>query len=323
MFRRVLLALLVVAAFAAGAARAEIVTRQDAQGRTITFDVLAAGADVDWYASLLAGAAHGDEISTVVVRIVDPTEIRRRCGAGSAACYLWGGREAVITVPSGRSPSLAHTLLHEYGHHLDANRAVAGVRELNGTPVWWAARGMQALLDQGAVAFDYSLGWNRSVGEVFAEDYAWIHLGGPYGIPWLAPPDDALRAALLAELGGASTAPPAPTPPAGGSGGRRPVSVAHAGVLRPGAARAIPFQLLGPGRRVTVRASVTSSARVEVVCGGTVVSTATVARGRVATVDRPGLGPAACEARLVSTSDRRQRFALQLRLAVEASSRRR
>ena len=42
---------------------------------------------------------------------------------------------------------------------------------------------------QHRVAFDYSLGWNHSIPEVFAEDYAYIHMGAGYGIPWLAPPD--------------------------------------------------------------------------------------------------------------------------------------
>ena len=324
MFRRTLLALVLVAAIATGAAQAETVTRQDAQGRTITFDVLTAGVDVDWYAALLTNAAHGDEISNVLVRVVAPSEIRRLCGANAAACYQYGGRQALIVLPAGKSASLAETVLHEYAHHLDATWAVGGIRELNGTPVWWSARGVQALLDAGTVAFDYSLGWNRSIGEIFAEDYAYIHLGGSYAIPWLAPPDDALRNALLTELGGATaTPPPAPQPPATGTGSGRPVTVTRSGRLRPGAETSVPFRLLGPGRRVTVTVGVTDAARVEVACGGAVVSAATVTRGRTATLSAPGLGPAACEARVVSTSTRRQAFALRLRLALDATSPRR
>jgi hypothetical protein len=60
---------------------------------------------------------------------------------------------------------------HEYGHHLDFAWPVSGLPEPNGTPVWWAARGMAQFLRDGLVAFDYSLGWSRSVGEIFAEDY--------------------------------------------------------------------------------------------------------------------------------------------------------
>ena len=41
---------------------------------------------------------------------------------------------------------------------------------------------MAALLAEQQVAFDYSLGWSHSVGEVFAEDYAYIHVHTRYGI---------------------------------------------------------------------------------------------------------------------------------------------
>ncbi len=61
---------LVAALALATAAGAEIVTRADTEGRTITFDVQAPSVDVDWYAAVLRAAAHGDEISRVTIRIV-------------------------------------------------------------------------------------------------------------------------------------------------------------------------------------------------------------------------------------------------------------
>jgi hypothetical protein len=316
--RKLVLALLVVLAAAlasAAVARAELVVRQDNAGRTITFDVLDASADVDWYAALLRNAAHGSEISTVTVRIVPPSEIRTLCGAAAAACYS----RRTMTVPSGKSDSLAATVLHEYGHHLDTAYAVAGVQELNGTPVWWASRGMAALLAGGSVAFDYSLGWDRSIAEVFAEDYAYIHSGAYYSIPWITPPDDALKAAMLAEIAGGAAV---PTTPQTGTSAVRPVNVSRSGTLSAGARDTIPFRLLGPGRRVTVTAAVSSirrsqsGARVEVACNGAVVQTKTIVAGRTSTLDLPNLGPATCEATLVSTSTGRQRYALRLRLAL-------
>jgi hypothetical protein len=319
----VTLASLAVALVAAVAARAEVVVKQDATGRSITFDVLAPAVDVDWYAGILAAAAHGDEISRVTVRIVPSGEVTARCGEDAAACYEQRRGVSTITLPAGKSSWLASVVLHEYGHHLDASWAVDGVAELNGTPAWWAARGMAGLLQSGTVAFDYSLGWNRSVGEVFAEDYAYMHLGGHYSIPWLAPPDEALRTALLAELGAPvppPVAPPAaPQPPA--EPNVRPVVSSRAGLLAPGARVGIPFRLLGPGRRVTVTASVAAlrrgrtGARVEIVCDDTIVARADLRR-RATTVDVPGLGPATCRATVVSTSGARQRYSLRLRLAL-------
>ena len=317
----VLLAVLASALASALAARAEIVVKQDAAGRAITFDVLATAADVDWYASILAGAAHGAEIANVTVRIVPPEEIAGRCGADAAACFEQRRGVRTITVPAGKSNSLAAILLHEYGHHLDSSWAVDGVPELNGTPVWWAARGMAALLQSHAVAFDYSLGWERSVAEVFAEDYAYIHTGAFYSIPWLAPPDETLKAALLAELGGIGVA-PASVPPVAPAPDSRPVLVSRSGTLSPGARRTIPFRLLGPGRRVTVTAAVSSrrsrpGARIEVICDNAIVQRLNVGR-QSRTLELTGLGPASCEASLVSTTRSRQHFSVQLRLALDA-----
>ena len=322
----VTLAALAVALLSAVAAQAEIVVRQDAAGRPITLDVLAPAVDVDWYAGLLSAAAHGDEISRVTIRVVTDSEVSRLCGDDAAACFERRGGVSTITVPVGRSSSLASIVLHEYGHHLDATRAVDGVAELNGTPAWWAARGMAALLQAGSVAFDYSLGWNRSIGEVFAEDYAYIHSAGYYSIPWLAPPDETLRNAMLAELG--AIAPPPPTTPVTPAPpiepappeqpDARPVVATRNGVLRPRHRASIRFQALGPNRRVTLTGSVApvrrgrGAARLEISCNGTIVGRADLRRS--ATIDLPGFGPATCRAAIVSTSTSRQRYSLRLKL---------
>src|SRR5262245_50743663 len=177
--RRALVALLAVVAAAltsATVARAELEVRQDAAGRSITFDVFAPGVNVDWYAGLLSNAAHGDEISTVTIRIVPQSEIRAACGGGASACYQRRRGTPTITVAAGESERLAATVLHEYGHHLDANRSVSGVGELNGTPTWWAMRGMAALAAAGTVREDYRNGWDHSIGEIFAEDYSVINM---------------------------------------------------------------------------------------------------------------------------------------------------
>lgn len=325
---------LAVALLSTVAARAETVVRQDAAGRPITFDVLDPTADVDWYAGILAAAAHGDEISSVTVRIVQPGEIASRCGADAAACYERRRGVSTITLPVGRSSSLASIVLHEYGHHLDAGRGVDGVAELNGTPVWWAARGLAGLLQAGTVAFDYSLGWEHSIGEVFAEDYAYIHTGGGYSIPWLSPPDEALKTALLAELGAvvpppaAAPAPPAapqppPAPEAAPEPPQRPLVSTRAGLLSAGARAGIRFRLLGSGRRVTVTGSVSPlrrgrpAARLEISCGGGVVRRVSLRRS--ATIDVPSLGPALCRATIVNTGTVRQRYSLRLRLSLSGA----
>ena len=227
--RRLVLLLTVLASLVGSpVAMAEIVTTTDLAGRTITFDVQAESVDVEWYAALLRNAAHGAEIERVTFRIVTPEALAEICGGEALGCY--GGRKesARIVLPTGDSPTLVHTLVHEYGHHVDAWRGVAAIeREPNGSATWAVARGIPELLAAGKVAHDYSLGWDRSIGEIFAEDYAQLHLETPFKITWLAPPSEAVRAALRNDL---ENVPAAPTPVAS----RPPVTIAKSGTLRSG-----------------------------------------------------------------------------------------
>jgi hypothetical protein len=315
-----LLAAFVAALAVVTAADAEIVTRQDNQGRTMTFDVRTEGADVEFYANLLRWATHGDEIADVRVRIVDPVEVQGQCGAAALACYGMRRGIPTIVMPSGTGTVIAETMLHEYGHHLDTAWDVEGVPDLEGTPVWWNARGMAALLANGMVAFDYSRGWNRSVAEIFAEDYSYIHLGGSYAIPWLEPPDEALRTAMFAELGGAPTAAP-PTEATIVA----PLVITRAGRIAARRRVSVPFGLLGPGRHVTLTVNLSGSnragirARAEIVCNNNVVARQTFGRRRVQRVlNIPSIGPAECQARVVSTTGVALDYTMRLRLAVES-----
>ena len=246
-----LLLLVLTLALATGASAA-IVTSTDTQGRRITFDVRATAVDTDWYAAVLRSIAHGNEISNVTIRIVPDQSIDTLCGNEAAACYTRAGGKPTIMVPAGKNQFIEGTLVHEYGHHLDASTAVPGVPELNGTPGWWAARGMASMFASHQVAFDYSLGWSHSIAEIFAEDYAYIHVGTSYhyGITWLSPPDASLKATMFSELG----TPTSPLPAAPNT----PLVVDRVGTLAPRGLKTIPFGLLGPGRRITLPFRITA-----------------------------------------------------------------
>ena len=184
-------ALLLVSAFLslafAGEAAAEEVVVADDQGRSIQFDVRAEGVNVEWYAALLRAAPHADEISTVRITVVTPSELTDRCGQEAAGCY---GRR-VITLAAAETEANAHTLVHEYGHHVDASRGVAEVREPNGSSTWWRARGMARLVAIRSAFHGYVRGWERNIAEIFAEDYA--RSRGPairHRIPWLEGPNE-------------------------------------------------------------------------------------------------------------------------------------
>jgi hypothetical protein len=320
--RRLLVALvaaLTLALAAVAGAEAALVTSHDSQGRTITFDVRAPNVDTEWYASVLRAAAHGNEISTVTIRIVPEPQIPALCGGQeAAACYTGRSGPANIIVPAGKSKLLESVLLHEYGHHLDTAWRVPGVRELNGTPTWWASRGMASLVASRRVAFDYSLGWDHSIGEIFAEDYAYIHTGTRYSIPWLTPPDDTLKAALFAELG--TPTEPLPAAP------EVPLVLNRRGTLVPHDRFSVPFGLLGPGRHITVTATMSKPkrkgirARAQVVCDGKVLVNKAFASGRVRqTLEVPSAGPGRCDARLISNTGVSLSYTIRLRVAIESA----
>jgi hypothetical protein len=306
------LAWLVALAVAVPATAAEIVHR-DREGRAIHLDVRA-NVDAGWYSDHLRDAAHADEISSVTIRIVDWDELRSTCGRAASGCYSRRSGRELLVVPAGNSHGVAHTLLHEYGHHVDASRRHGGLREPNGTPLWWRARSMAELVELEAVARSYRLGWDRSIAEIFAEDFAYLNVGGPYRIDWLRPPSSTVRAAIRADLGLGAAPPIAQQPPA-----LRPVVISRSGTLAPSTSESVPFGLLGPNRRVTFTASLSGPgsgrrARLVIECDGD-VHTRTLGAGlRTATIDLPSIGPARCRANLanVGTSNEQYRFTLRL-----------
>jgi hypothetical protein len=291
-------------------AAARIVLAKDHQGRSMRFDVRARGADVWWYAALLRNAAHGNEITRVTVRIVPSADVARTCRSHRAlGCYNSHRGRGLMVVPAGRDSPTAHTVLHEYAHHLDRWRGVLDVPEPNGSANWWKARRMAGHVRAGRVARDYSRGWGHAIGEVFAEDYARLHLELPYKIDWLRPPGERVRAALGRDVTGVPAE----------SGPPPPLVVVRTGTLAPGSTVSVPFGLIGPDRRVTVsaRASEGGVAKVALSCGGrNVVDELTPARAAT-TIDEPGLGPdRTCRAAITNSGTAPYPFTLRVRLVV-------
>jgi hypothetical protein len=309
------LAALVSLAFA-GSASATDVFLPDDQGRQIHFDVRVDGTDAEWFAALLRAAPHGDEIATVRIRLVARDEMHSTCGAEALGCYT----RNVMVVPAEESDETAHTLVHEYGHHIDRSRSVPGVPEPNGTAEWWRARGMAELVRRKSVRSSYSEGWDRSIAEIYAEDYAQLALpGGSYGIRWLGKPDATVLAGLKADFG---LGPPPATVKAPAL---KPVTIHKSGSLAPTRSAVIEFGLLGPGRRVTASATFRGAeekrarARLEIRCGTTTVARTLTAGKTAVTIDRRDLGPADCTARLTSTASISRAYDLRVVLSLPSA----
>ncbi len=225
----------------------------------------------------------------------------------------------MIVVPAEQSEDNAHTVVHEYGHHLDRSTPVAGIAEPNGTSIWWRARGVAELVRTGSVARDYRIGWDRSIAEIFAEDYAQLaRPSGRYAIRWLDRPNETVLGALKADLG-LGPEPADLTPPA-----VKPVTIARRGALAPRGSTAIQFGLLGPGRRVEATAHFAGKAertkvraRLTIRCDGRTVVSKVIGSGKTAvSIDRRNLGPADCTATLASTSTSKRTFVLTVRLSI-------
>jgi len=308
------LAVLAAVVLAGPAAAREVVLRDD-EGRAIRFDVRA-DIELAWYAGLLRRAAHADEIERVTIHIVGWDELGERCGRGAAGCYSRReGNGGVLVVPAGRSDRLAHTVIHEYGHHVDWSRRHSNLDEPNGTPLWWKARGMAELVALRSVRDRYQLGWDRSVAEVFAEDYAYTNLGRGYRIGWLRPPTRTIQQAIRADLGLAerpAIVAAAPT--------LRPVVIVREGTLGPNDRVAVDFGLLGPNRRVRLHGAFRdggpTQGQVEVTCDGALHRRLLTAAQPAVTLELPRAGPGQCRASIANTGGEAERFRFTVRLTI-------
>jgi hypothetical protein len=282
----------------------------DSAGRPITFDVQAQGADVAGYTAVLDGLQHGAEIRDVLVTIVPRSSIATECGSGAVACYRWSSRGgAVMFVPDLAPAQVRGSLAHEYGHHVDATRPhLQGAKGLDGTAGWWQARGMAALLAQGQVAWDYSLGWDHSIAEIFAEDYKLTNTSGETSqIRWLGPPSAAVSDAIRSDLAGATVSPvppaqapmpaPASRPAATGAAARKVIR--SGGRLALGRRAQVRFPVTSPGRvAVNVKGVTRGRVRAVLRCNGRPVGGAAARRGRPATVQVARVAPGACRVTL-------------------------
>jgi hypothetical protein len=280
---------------------------EDSSGRPIHFDVQIGGADVQGYASVLDRALHGDEIRLVEIAIVSESRVADECGADALACYRWSSSDAQIVVPNLPAEQVRPSLLHEYGHHVDASYAhLGGARGLDGTAGWWRVRAMAGHLSAGRVAWDYSLGWDRAIAEVFAEDYKLANLpGAGYKIGWLTPPTATVVDAIRTDLRGGS-----PTTDESGSGTTRPPGASSGtrdggrfarsrfrvgGRLAGDAQRRIRFPVRSV-RRITLTVSALSGGvvRAGLRCGGRHAGGGTARPGAPARIVASRVSPSSC-----------------------------
>ena len=170
--RLTLFAVCVATAALAATGPAEAAQRSvnDGAGNRIRISLEDPGARAPAIAATLRQAAHGQEIDRVTIRVVPASSVARLCASRAArACYRGASDGSGEIIVPATGSGIEHALVHEYGHHIDNSFRHRAAGEPNGTLGWWRARRMSVRVRAGEVAGDYSKGWPRSVGEMFAD----------------------------------------------------------------------------------------------------------------------------------------------------------
>jgi hypothetical protein len=111
-----------------------------------------------------------------VIRIVPQRQIDFYCGAKATSCYVGDSDTGTLTVLAGRSLVVAAVLRHEYAHNIDATYDLTLTDGTSNHAVgWWRARKIDQRLRRGEVAGTTRRGWERSIREIFAEDFMRLH----------------------------------------------------------------------------------------------------------------------------------------------------
>jgi hypothetical protein len=155
---------------------------------------------------------HGAEMNKLTVHIADLANLYRFCGQGATACYYPTDLTMVVSgdpVNQNNGMPQGMVIAHEYGHHIEANRSLAGWNASGLGGRHWATyehvcEGVSAGRlfpgDQGAHYWD-------NPGEAFAQAYATMLYPGV--VPWwwhFAEPNEGSFAAIRADVADGSQA---------------------------------------------------------------------------------------------------------------------
>lgn len=155
------------------AADASVHIYKDRKGRPIRISSESPAAKPSIYAEILRNSVHGREISQVTVRIVSQKALYRICSGVVGGCY---NRSAgALIVPAKTKLAAETVLLHEYGHHLDGYLKGIGP-ELNGGRFWFKAQKIGLWIKKGKLGYRTGLPWDRKISELWAENYASLHV---------------------------------------------------------------------------------------------------------------------------------------------------
>lgn len=182
------------------AAPGRVETFVDAHGHRIQVGTEMPDLDLEPYAAVLAATLHSGEIERVLTEVVPWEAIGAACGHPDAiGCY--SPALARIVIPDhDPADDLVHTIVHEYGHHVDRQLPNLGhlipscAGRADGSRNWWAAR----MPPQGFGCA--SATWDLLLGELYAEDFTAAHGIVGWQLATVGPPSAHVRRQIEFDL---------------------------------------------------------------------------------------------------------------------------
>jgi hypothetical protein len=152
---------------------------QDEHGHVVTLATDNPVVDLGPWARRLVSGYHYGEVELVHVFVTSLLSVQDICGETAIACYIPDDPDELFTgviVISHEDPDSVHTMLHEYGHHMDnqlynLSRVTDCGYSADGSRRWFFARDMENdILNNTGCSFETP--WEYLLGELYAEDYA-------------------------------------------------------------------------------------------------------------------------------------------------------
>ncbi len=184
----------------------------DSAGRRFTLDTTVLGFDLNPAAAVLNSIRHGKEISKLTAHAVPMASIVSICGnADAIACYRpMSGGYGELWFATDDSDWL-HSLVHEYGHHLDNQYAnVSQLRSYgygngcaisnDGTRDWYFARITASNTTDRNRFYCAGADWEHLIPELFAEDYVVLNGITGWQLSSAQPPNQYQLTALQYDL---------------------------------------------------------------------------------------------------------------------------
>jgi len=160
----------------------------DQHGHRITIETDLTELDLRPYAAMLAGTIHYSEIEHVPVEVVQLADIPSICGSAFAVACYGADLEDSVAPYQGRiwiaadDTDLPHTVVHEYGHHVDNQLDNLGHLpgwgcsfDGDGSRNWFFARQLTDDILGAGFTCSPDANWENLLPELYAEDYAQLN----------------------------------------------------------------------------------------------------------------------------------------------------